>query len=107
MSEEAFDQDAWLARIGYTGLRTPTLQTLQGLVAAHSRSIAYESIDVLLDRPPKLDLASLQAKMIAGRCGGLRFSMLASTFAMHLGKSSGKHCKAKAPIAASSRATSA
>jgi len=36
-------------------------------------SISYESIDVLLDRPPKLDPASLQRKMIASRRGGYCF----------------------------------
>ncbi|HEY2186904.1 MAG TPA: arylamine N-acetyltransferase [Xanthobacteraceae bacterium] len=73
MCGEVFDQNAWLTRIGYDGPCAPTLQTLQGLIAAHSRAIAYESVDVLLDRPPKLDLASLQGKMIAGQRGGYCF----------------------------------
>lgn len=73
MSDIAFDQDAWLARIGYADSRAPTVETLQALVAAHSHAIAYESIDVLLDRPPKLDLASLQRKMIGGGRGGYCF----------------------------------
>jgi N-hydroxyarylamine O-acetyltransferase len=73
MSDEAFDQDAWLTRIGYDGSRAPTLETLQAVTGAHSAAIAYESIDVLLDRPPKLDLASLQAKMVAGGRGGYCF----------------------------------
>ena len=73
MADEAFDQDAWLARIGYRGSRAPTLETLQALIIAHAIAIAYESIDVLLDRPPKLDLPSLQTKMIAGGRGGYCF----------------------------------
>jgi N-hydroxyarylamine O-acetyltransferase len=73
MSDKAFDQDAWLRRIGYDGSRVPTLETLQGLVGAHSTAIAYESIDVLLDRTPNLDLASLQEKMIARGRGGYCF----------------------------------
>ena len=73
MSAELFDRDGWLKRIGYAGSRAPTLATLQGLIAAHSRAIAYESIDILLDRPPKLDLPSLQEKMIARRRGGYCF----------------------------------
>jgi N-hydroxyarylamine O-acetyltransferase len=73
MPEDDFDQDAWLGRIGYHGTREPTLETLQAVVAAHSSAIAYESIDVLLDRPPKLDLRSLQDKMIADRRGGYCF----------------------------------
>ena len=73
MFNGAFDQDAWLKRIGYNGPPTPSLETLQALVAAHSGAIAYESIDVLLGRPPKLDLASLQTKMIVGGRGGYCF----------------------------------
>jgi N-hydroxyarylamine O-acetyltransferase len=73
MPDDLFDQDAWLGRIGYTGSRAPTLATLHGLVDAHSAAISYESIDVLLDRSPRLDLASLQRKMIAHRRGGYCF----------------------------------
>ena len=73
MSGDDFDQDGWITRIGYRGSRKPTLETLTALVFAHSTAIAYESIDVLLDRPPKLDLRSLQDKMIAGGRGGYCF----------------------------------
>jgi N-hydroxyarylamine O-acetyltransferase len=73
MSDDTFDQSAWLRRIGYEGSRAPTLETLRAVVAAHSAKISYESIDVLLDRPPKLDLSSLQQKMIAGGRGGYCF----------------------------------
>ena len=73
MADIEFDRDAWLARIGYRGPREPTLATLQALVTAHATAISYESIDVLLDRPPSLDLTSLQQKMIAGRRGGYCF----------------------------------
>jgi N-hydroxyarylamine O-acetyltransferase len=73
MSTGIFDQDGWLRRIGYAGSRMPTLATLQGLITAHSGAIAYETIDILLDRPPKLDLPSLQDKMIGRRRGGYCF----------------------------------
>jgi N-hydroxyarylamine O-acetyltransferase len=73
MLQDDFDQEAWLDRIGYKGSREPTLETLRGLVNDHSAAISYESIDVLLDRPPKLDLDSLQRKMIAGGRGGYCF----------------------------------
>ena len=49
------------------------LETLRGVVEAHSAAISYESIDVLLERPPKLDLDSLQRKMIAGGRSGYCF----------------------------------
>ena len=73
MSGAEFDQAAWLRRIGYDGPTDPTLATLKAVVAAHAGAISYESIDVLLRRPPRLDLASLQQKMIAGRRGGYCF----------------------------------
>src|SRR5262249_13629344 len=73
MSEDSFDQAAWLRRINYQGSRTPTLETLQHLVGAHASSIAYESIDVLLGRTPKLDVESLQRKMIGSSRGGYCF----------------------------------
>jgi N-hydroxyarylamine O-acetyltransferase len=73
MPADSFDQDAWLRRIGHSGPRTATLETLRALVAAHSMAISYESIDVLLDRTPKLDLHSLQHKVIAGGRGGYCF----------------------------------
>ena len=73
MPDDLLDQDAWLARIGYSGSRAPTLATLRALVDAHSHAISYESIDNLLDRPPKLDLATLQRKMIGSRRGGYCF----------------------------------
>ena len=42
-------------------------------VGSQLRSMAQAAIAVLLDRPPKLDLASLQAKMVAGGRGGYCF----------------------------------
>src|SRR5277367_1514057 len=70
MSEMTFDLDAWLRRIGHAGPREPTLHTLRAVIAAHTATIPYENIDVLLGRPPRLDLDSLQRKMIADRRGG-------------------------------------
>jgi len=65
-----FDRSAWLNRIGYAGPLDPTLETLDRLIFAHSHAIAYESLDIMLGRTPKLDLESLQRKMIAGGRGG-------------------------------------
>src|SRR5690348_14090145 len=70
MTAASFDQQAWLRRIGYAGPLVPTLSTLHQLVAAHSHAIAYESLDILLGRTPKLDLESLHRKMILGGRGG-------------------------------------
>jgi N-hydroxyarylamine O-acetyltransferase len=73
MSDAQFDQSAWLKRIGYSGPITPTLETLNRLILAHSHSISYETLDIMLGRPPKLDVASLQSKMITSKRGGYCF----------------------------------
>jgi N-hydroxyarylamine O-acetyltransferase len=73
MSDTQFDQSAWLARIGYSGPVMPTLETLNRLVFAHSHSIAYETLDIMLGRPPRLDLPALQHKMITSGRGGYCF----------------------------------
>jgi len=70
MSAPSFDQQGWLARIGYTGSLQLTLDTLHNLIFAHSHTISYESLDIMLGRTPRLDIASLQRKMIAGGRGG-------------------------------------
>jgi len=69
----ALDLPAYLARIGYTGGLAPTRATLDALHAAHATSIPFENLDILLGRPIRLDLASIQAKLVAGRRGGYCF----------------------------------
>jgi N-hydroxyarylamine O-acetyltransferase len=73
MPEAQFDQGAWLERIGYKGPLTPTLDTLNRLIFAHAHAISYETLDIMLGRPPKLDVPTLQAKMIASKRGGYCF----------------------------------
>ncbi len=70
MMASSFDQQAWLNRIGYRGPLEPTLSALHQIIFAHAHAIAYESLDIMLGRTPKLDLASLQRKMISGGRGG-------------------------------------
>lgn len=70
MTGITFDQSAWLRRIGYAGTTEPTLANLHLLIFAHAHAIAYESLDIMLGRTPRLDLGSLQAKMIHGGRGG-------------------------------------
>jgi N-hydroxyarylamine O-acetyltransferase len=73
MSETAFGLDAYLDRIGLSRRPDPTLETLRVVIGAHCAAIAFENVDVLLGRPPKLDLESLQAKMVRGKRGGYCF----------------------------------
>ena len=89
MSETQFDQQAWLDRIGYAGPTAPTLETLNRLIYAHAHAISYETLDIMLGRPPKLDVPTLQNKMIASGRGGYCFeqNMLFRTGLRSLGYS--------------------
>jgi N-hydroxyarylamine O-acetyltransferase len=69
----AFDLDAYSARIGYTGERAPTAAVLEELHLAHATHIPFENLDILLGKPIRLDLDSLQAKLIRGHRGGYCF----------------------------------
>lgn len=64
------DLDAYFARIGYYGPRTPTLETLHALHALHPASIPFEAIDVLLDRGIDIAPAAVDAKLIGASRGG-------------------------------------
>jgi len=63
------DLDAYFQRIGYAGSRAPSRATLDALHLAHATRIPFENLDILLGRPIRLDLESLQAKLVAGRRG--------------------------------------
>ena len=68
-----FDLYAYLRRINYTGPRTATYDTLTAILQAHIASIPFESFDVLLGRPIRLDPEGLQAKIVTARRGGYCF----------------------------------
>jgi len=69
-TQPEFNLDAYLRRIGYRGDLYPTRAVLEALHLAHATHIPYENLDVLLKRPIRLDLASLQDKLVhAGRGG--------------------------------------
>lgn len=70
---ESIDLDAYLARIGYDGPRTASLETLAALHALHPGAIPFENLDVLLGRPINLDLPALEAKLVHGGRGGYCF----------------------------------
>jgi N-hydroxyarylamine O-acetyltransferase len=68
-----FDLDAYLARIGYQGSRAPTLALLRDLTAAHTQSIPFENLDVLLGRRIELGLDAVFDKLVRQRRGGYCF----------------------------------
>jgi N-hydroxyarylamine O-acetyltransferase len=68
-----FRLNDYLARIGVDGTTGPNLETLAALHAAHVDAIPFEGLDPLLGRPVKLDLASVQVKLVQSRRGGYCF----------------------------------
>lgn len=73
MEADQLDLPAYLQRIGYSGDLQPDLTVLEGLHLAHATHIPFENLDILLGRPIRLDLASLQAKLVDGGRGGYCF----------------------------------
>lgn len=69
----AFDLDAYLARIGWSGPIAPTLETLTGLTRAHISRIPFENVDVLLGRGIRIDLDSIVGKIVGQGRGGYCF----------------------------------
>jgi N-hydroxyarylamine O-acetyltransferase len=74
------DLDAYFQRIHWSGGSDPTLETLAGLIKAHTAHIPFENLDVLLGRTLRLDLEGLQDKMVGAGRGGYCFEH-ASLFA--------------------------
>jgi N-hydroxyarylamine O-acetyltransferase len=66
----AFDLDAYFNRIGFSGERSSSIETLRRLHFHHPREIAFENLNPLLGLPVHLDAASLQQKLIHNRRGG-------------------------------------
>ncbi|HEX5110759.1 MAG TPA: arylamine N-acetyltransferase [Vicinamibacterales bacterium] len=66
----SFDLDQYLNRIQYAGGRSVSLETLSALHACHPAAIPFENLDPLLGRPVRLDVDSLQRKLVADGRGG-------------------------------------
>ena len=67
------DLPAYLARVGLGAAPAPTAAGLAALHLAHATHVPFENLDILLGRPIRLDLDSLQAKLVRGRRGGYCF----------------------------------
>lgn len=68
----SIDLTAYFERIGFGGPArpAPTLDTLRALHLLHPQAIPFENLDVLLGRPVRLDLESIQHKLVTSRRGG-------------------------------------
>ena len=73
MEDVSVDVEAYFNRIGWRGSTEPAYSTLAGILDAHMSSIPLENVDVLLGRGVRLDLTSLQAKLVGARRGGYCF----------------------------------
>lgn len=68
-----YELDEYLARIGYSGARVASLDTLEAVHLAHAQSIPFENLDPLLGRPVRLDARSLHRKIVSNDRGGYCF----------------------------------
>lgn len=67
------DLGAYLGRIGLQEPPHADLAGLRALHLAHATSIPFENLDIQVGLPIRLDLASLQAKLVQRRRGGYCF----------------------------------
>ncbi|QNP74064.1 arylamine N-acetyltransferase [Streptomyces roseirectus] len=70
---DLLDLDAYLARVGHAGPLTATRTTLDALHRAHRAAIAFENVDVALERGVSLELTDIQRKLVTGGRGGYCF----------------------------------
>src|SRR5215469_2600092 len=64
------DLDAYLGKIGYSGPLEPSDAALAALHRAHLSAMPFENLDILLGRGIKVDLESIQDKMVRAGRGG-------------------------------------
>jgi N-hydroxyarylamine O-acetyltransferase len=76
------DLDAYFERIGWRGEARPRLEVLAGLLDAHMLRVPFENLDVLLGRGVRIDLESVQAKLVGARRGGYCFEHATLFFAV-------------------------
>jgi N-hydroxyarylamine O-acetyltransferase len=67
------DLNAYFKRIGYEGARRPMLDTLRAIQLRHTETIAFENLNPLMGWPVRLDVESLQQKMVRDGRGGYCF----------------------------------
>lgn len=76
------DLDAYFARIRYTGIRTPTLQTLNAIALHHVQQIPFENLDVLLGKSIEIEPERVQEKLVYAHRGGYCFEQ--NTHLLHV-----------------------
>jgi len=67
------DLVAYAERLGFSGALEPSLETLRTLHRLHPAAIPFENLTTLLDESPRLDVPSLEAKLVHSGRGGYCF----------------------------------
>jgi N-hydroxyarylamine O-acetyltransferase len=65
----------YLQKLGYSGDLTPSYTLLRDLHRLHQAKIPFENLDILLNKVPALDDASLEAKLLDSPRGGYCFEL--------------------------------
>src|ERR1700733_1132481 len=73
MPQDQLDLHAYLGRIGLAATGAPSLTLLRSVIARHTGSIPFENLDIVLGRPIRLDIGSVQAKLVGAGRGGYCF----------------------------------
>ncbi|HKQ28843.1 MAG TPA: arylamine N-acetyltransferase [Burkholderiales bacterium] len=71
--EQPVDLKGYFERIGFRGAPSPTLETLQQLHLLHAQAIPFEGISPFIGEEVRLDIASVQEKLIRRGRGGYCF----------------------------------
>jgi N-hydroxyarylamine O-acetyltransferase len=74
--------DAYRARIGHAAPTAPDLSTLRALHQAHVTAIPFENLDIQMGLPVRLDVESVEAKLVLDRRGGYCFEQ--NTLFLHV-----------------------
>ena len=69
------DVQSYLARVGYKGSTSPTLETLRALHYAHMLNVPFENLDIALGRKIALDEDSFIRKIAERRRGGFCYEL--------------------------------
>jgi N-hydroxyarylamine O-acetyltransferase len=69
------DVEPYLRRIQYDGPREPSPATLRGLHRQHLFTVPFENLDIVLNTPITIDLASVYDKIVRRRRGGFCYEL--------------------------------
>src|SRR5215472_18946925 len=69
------DASSYLSRIGYSGPREPTAETLRALHRAHMIAVPFENLDISLGRTIIAEEGAILKKIVGMRRGGFCYEL--------------------------------